>query len=49
MFIPYRCGDTVVAAFMPGPVSAGVFAVAMVCSAGLLLARLRRRRRAHWY
>jgi hypothetical protein len=47
--VPYRCGSSALGALIAGPLSAAAFALGVVGSGGLLLAGLRRRRRAHWY
>jgi hypothetical protein len=46
--IPYRCGDGVLAAFIPGPLSAVAAGVVVVGSTVLIVGAMRRRR-SNWY
>jgi hypothetical protein len=46
--IPYRCGEGLVSAFVPGPFSAVAAGIALVGSTVLLVGAVRRRR-SNWY
>jgi hypothetical protein len=47
LVVPYRCGDSIAAAVVPGPISIGAWVLAFVCA--ILLVELRRRRKVSWY
>jgi hypothetical protein len=47
LVLPYRCGDSIAAAVVPGPISIGAWVLAFVCA--ILLVELRRRRKVSWY
>jgi hypothetical protein len=47
LVVPYRCGDSIAAAIVPGPISIGAWVLAFV--GAILLVELHRRRKVSWY